>query len=287
MSVLRAALAENEAKRSVELYWLKYTLVWGVSMGVVMLGGFADRWGDVPCMILGVTLMLGALVGPIFVRPASDRGVPLHRTTAFKMGLSVFGLAVGLNYSQTPFFWDVLHMHYGFKTTWNIQNNPVFLYFVSVAYFATYAALVLAAYRLMRARLASAPRPVQLLSYAVAPLAMAFLETAMNANPFIASLFCYDDLGLMLWFGTLSYGVAFVFALPMWLAIDERPDVRVPAFRVIVWLFAALYADVITLDVLRYHVAPLVTTVEPDAMNLRDYGDGCLELPADRNGEGP
>jgi cycloeucalenol cycloisomerase len=271
--------AENEAKRSVEVYWLKYTVVWGVSMGVVMLGGFADRWGDVPCMILGVLLMLGALVGPIWVRPASDRGVPLHRTTAFKMGLSVFGLAVGLNYSQTPFFWDVLHMHYGFKTTWNIENNPVFLYFVSVAYFATYAVLVLMAFRFLRAKLAGTPRPVQMLAYAIAPLSMAFFETALNANPFIASLFCYDDLGLMLWFGTLSYGVAFIFALPMWLAIDEVKEVRVPALRVLVWLFAALYADVITLDLLRYHVAPHVTTVETGAMNLRDYGEGCLEQP--------
>lgn len=272
--------AESPAKRSVEVYWLKYTLVWGTVMGTVMIGGFADRWGDLPCMILGVLVMAGALIGPILVRPPEDRGMPLHHTTAFKMGLSVAGLAFGLNYSQTPFFWDVLHMHYGFHTTWNIQNNPIFLYFVSVAYFATYAVLVMVSFRLLARVLAPAPRPVQLCAYAIAPLGMAFFETLLNANPFLTSLFCYDDLPLMLWFGTLSYGAAFVFALPMWMNIDETPSVRVPAFRVLVWLFAALYADVITLDVLRYHVAPLVTTVEQGAMNLRDYGDGCLTRPA-------
>jgi hypothetical protein len=114
---------------------------------------------------------------------------------------------------------------------------------------------------------------------------MAFLETALNANPFMTTLFCYDDLGLMLWFGTFSYGMAFVFALPMWLHIDEKVGESVPTFRVLVFLFAALYADVLTLDVLRYHVAPHVTEVETGAMNLRDFGDGCLERPARDDGE--
>ncbi|MEZ4325638.1 MAG: hypothetical protein R3B40_10500 [Polyangiales bacterium] len=271
-------LAEHPGKRAVERYWLLYTPVWGAISAVVMIGGFAEHWGDTACMIYGVVLMLGAIVPPVLLRPEEERGRPLWRTTSVKYGLSVTGLAFALNYSQTPYFYDVLHMHYGFKTQINIQNNPVFLYFVSVAYFSTYAALCCMAFRFLRRRFEGGPLAAA--AWFVAPMAMAFLETALNANPFMTQLFCYDDLGLMLWFGTASYGAAFVFALPMWMHIDEQPGDDVSAAQVLIWLGAAMYADVLTLDVLRYHVAPLVTEVVPHANGLRDYAGSCLTPPA-------
>ncbi|MCA9533693.1 MAG: hypothetical protein KC593_08445 [Myxococcales bacterium] len=267
-------LAEHPGKRAVERYWLMYTPVWGAISAVVMMGGFAERWGDLECMIYGVGLMLGAIVPPVLMRPPEERARPLLRTSGVKYGLSVAGLAFALNYSQTPYFYDVLHMHYGFRTELNIQNNPFFLYCVSVAYFSTYAVLCCMAYRFLRRRLGTGPLGAT--AWFVAPMAMAFLETALNANPFIATLFCYDDLGLMLGFGTLSYGAAFVFALPMWMGIDERPGDDPSAAQVLVWLGAAMYADVLTLDLLRYHVAPLLTDVVPHANGLRDYAGSCL-----------
>jgi cycloeucalenol cycloisomerase len=267
-------LAEHPGKRAVERYWLMYTPVWGAISAVVMMGGFAERWGDLECMIYGVGLMLGAVVPPVLMRPPEERARPLLRTTSVKYGLSVTGLAFALNYSQTPYFYDVLHMHYGFRTELNIQNNPFFLYGVSVAYFSTYAVLCCVAYRFLRRKLGTGPLGAT--AWFVAPMAMAFLETALNANPFIATLFCYDDIGLMLGFGTLSYGAAFVFALPMWMGIDERPGDDPSAAQVLVWLGAAMYADVLTLDLLRYHVAPLLTDVVPHANGLRDYAGSCL-----------
>ena len=59
-----------------------------------------------------------------------------------------------------------------------------------------------------------------------------------------------------------------------------RPGPRTGPLLAATFCLAALYADLITLDLLRYHVAPHVTTVEEDAHNLRDFGDGCLEAPA-------
>ena len=87
----------------------------------------------------------------------------------------------------------------------------------------------------------------------------------------------YDDMRLMLWFGTLSYGIAFIFALPMWYFIDEFADrARVPVATVLVWGAAGLYGDLLVLDLLRYHVAPHVTVVEEGARNMGDFGEGCL-----------
>lgn len=275
-------LSPNPSKRAVERFWLLYTPVWGGISGVVMVGGLGERWGDLGLLIYGVLLGLGAALLPIALRPEADRDVPWYRSTAATMSVGVVLIAFGLNYTQTPFFWDVLHMHYGFASTTVIDDNPVFLYFLTIAYFATYSVLTCMALRWVRHLFAKRPLASAIVGFGVAPMAMAFFETVLNANPFTTSLFCYDDMKLMLWFGTLSYGVAFVYALPMWFLADETPGPRTGVARVLVWGLAALYADLITLDVLRYHVAPHVTVVENDAHNLRDFGEGCLEpLPSD------
>lgn len=281
-------LSPNPSKRAVERYWLLYTPVWGGISAVVMLGGFAESWGDVGCMLYGVVLFLGAALPPLLRPHEADRARPFVDRTSTKMVLSVTLLAFGLNYTQTPFFYDVLHMHYGFNTTWNIANNPFFLYLVSVAYFATYAVLTCVAYRWMKPRAGA-------LANIAAPMGCAFLETALNANPFMERLFCYDEMAFMLWFGTLAYGLAFVFALPMWMGIDEQDATgsmstsaaatgstvghRTTLGLVAVWCGAALYADLIALDLLRFHVAPQFTTVVPDANGLRDFATSCLVSP--------
>ncbi|GEM_PF-1688182 len=274
-------LSRNPSKRITELYWLAYTPVWGGVSAVVMLGGFAERWGDWECMVYGLVLALGAVLGPTLLRPREEQRRAIVRTTGFKMSLSVAGLAFGLNYTQTPFFWDVLHMHYGFNTQINIANNPVFLYFVSVAYFSTYAALCCISFRMLRRALVGRSRLLMGSAYVVAPMLMAFLETALNANPSIARLFCYDDLTFMMWFGSLAYGAAFVFVLPLWMAIDETHEdptsPQTSPFFILIGLCAVLYADLITLDLLRYHVAPHFTVVEQDAVGLRDFDGSCLE----------
>lgn len=256
-------LAEDPAKRAVERWWLIYTPIWGAISGVVMIGGFAVSWGDIECMAFGVLLMLGAIVPPM-VR-AVDRDLPVLQRVSTKYVTSVVLLSFGLNYAQTPFFFDVLHMHYGFDVTWVIDRNPIFLYLVTVAYFATYAVICCMTFRWLRPRTRFA--------WVLAPFAVAFLETALNANPFMTQLFCYDDLGFVLSFGTLIYGFAFVVALPMWVSIDSKLPLRM----VVVYASAALFADWTYLEVMRHQAAPHVTTVVDDAPGLRDFDESCLE----------
>jgi cycloeucalenol cycloisomerase len=261
-------LSRHPGKRATERYWLAYTPVWGGITALLMLGGFVERWGDVGCMVYGVVIAVGAVAGPLLIAVPEERDEPLQRRAGFKMALSVVGLSFALNYSQTPFFFDVLHMHFGFRTTINIQHNPVFLYFLTVAYFSTYCVLCGMGFRALRR--------FSIAAYVIAPLAMAFLETTLNANPFTRRLFCYDDMRFALTFGTLSYGLAFVFALPMWMAIDEEPHQRLRARTVLVMLAAALYADLLVLDLVRHYVAPHFTTVVPGANGLGDFGASCL-----------
>ena len=143
-------LSPNPAKRAVERYWLGYTVAWGIAAGVIMLGGFAERWGDVELMILGVAFALGTVIPPIARPHESQAGKPWYLRTATKMSLAVVGFSLLMNYFCTPYFFDVLHMHFGFDTAIHIQQNPVFLYLMTVAYFATYSVLVCIAHRLAR-----------------------------------------------------------------------------------------------------------------------------------------
>lgn len=273
-------LSAHPGKRTTERFWLGYTAVWGAVVGLVMLSGAGDHWGDLELITMAVILATGALVGPIWLRPASEKAAPWYQCTAFKLGLSVTLFAFLLNYSQTPFFFDVLHMHYGFRTVVTIRNNPVALYILTIPYFATYCALCLVAYRWVKGALGAAPRIVRYAGIAFTPFAVAFLETALNANPFTRHLFCYDDMKLVLWFGTFAYGTAFCLALPVWLYIDERADVSVKSPVVVVAVFAAMYADFLLLDLYRYHLAPHFTTVVHGAVGLRDYAGSCLVPPA-------
>ena len=267
-------LSPNPAKAAVERWYLVFTPVWAVIVGGLMISGIVEGWGNVPTMILGVGLAVGAVVPPVVFRV--DRDVPWWRSTAAVIGAAVTLLALGLNYTQTPFFFDVLHMHYGFDVTWVIDRNPVFLYFLSVAYFATYFALCTVAWRFLQRQRS---RVVRASAWVVAPMGMAGLETALNANPFTTSLFCYDDLPFMLWFGTLVYGLAFVLVLPAWAGVDERAGERTPRWQPIAWTLGALYVDLVVLAILRAWVAPWLTTVVDDAPGLRDFATSCLVGP--------
>ena len=267
-------LSPNPAKRAVERHWLAYTVAWGIVAGVIMLGGLAERWGDLELMILGVAFAVGTVIPPIARPHPSQATTPWHSRTATKMSLAVVGFSFLMNYFCTPYFFDVLHMHFGFDTAIVIQNNPVFLYLMTVAYFATYSVLVCIAHRVAT----TIDGPLRYPALVSAPFVVAFLETALNANPWMTSLFCFDEMGFMLWFGTFSYGCALSFMRPVCFHIDEATS-STSLRHVGIWVMAGMMGMVTTFEVLRHHVAPHLTEVETGAQNLRDFGDGCLEPP--------
>ena len=264
---MRELLAAHPGKAYVERWWLLYTPVWGAITGVVMLGGFAERWGDLPCLLFGLVVAGGALI-PLVWPHASERALAFRERASAKLVLSVLLLSFGLNYVQTPFFFDVLHMHYGFHVRWAIDRNPIFLYLVTVAYFGTYASLCMIAQRWLRPRIGA-------ISWVLAPIAMAFFETVLNANPWMTRLFCYDELPFMLTFGTLVYAMSFVLVLPVWMRIEDTPTSRsLPMPHLVIAMCAVLFVDRLMLDLVEGLIAPLFTTVLHDAPGLGP--GGCL-----------
>ena len=270
--------APNPAKGEIERYWLWFTLVWGGAAAAVMLSGIAERWGDRELIPFGLVLGLGAVLPPaLFPRSAGERARPLSERTATRLGLSVIAFAFLMNYFCTPFFYDVLHMHYGFHSEVTVRHNPLFLYFLTIAYFSTYAALLLRVVRISKGLGARLPRSLAKLPVVLAPFLVAGLETALNANPFMKKLFCYDDLGFALSFGTLSYGACFCFALPVWLGIDEAPERRASGRAVAVWILAAMMGMIITFEILRHLVAPHFTDVQHGSLGIGVSEGTCLQ----------
>ncbi|HBZ69396.1 MAG TPA: hypothetical protein DEP35_06555 [Deltaproteobacteria bacterium] len=273
--------SENAGKRAAERWYLIYTPVWGGAAGLVMTSGLGVRWsrepwGDVAFFLFGLLIWMGVFVGGYFFRASEDVNRPWYRLyhTKFQIWMLLFAF---LGNYFTEYFYEVLHMQYGFETKWNVNNVPFFLYMVTVAYFSTYGVLINLFCRFTRSLLpASMPPWVRVTSYLPACFVVAGLETALNANPWMKSLFCYDDMPFMLWFGTLMYGMWFVVTAPLWFPIDEERGVDTPLRSVCLSALAGFMLVIIVNEAIRTLVAPLFTVVKRGAIGLDNFGNSCL-----------
>lgn len=272
-------MSPHASKAFTERYYLWYTPVWGAIAGLVMLTGWAEQWGDIPLMLFGVLLWLGVLLPPFFWRHPLDQNRPFYQMFHFKFQLWMFLFAFLGNYFGTAYFYEVLHMHYGFRTTWNVNHVPFFLYFLTVVYFTTYGVLLNLGYRWSCNTFSLRhPWSKRLITIPVA-LAVAALESALNANPFMKRLFCYDDLPFMLWFGTLMYGTWFVIAFPIWFTVDETQDNPTSLKTVCFGVLASFMLILCSMEFFKHVLAPLFTTVKHGAIGIGQITGTCLVPP--------
>lgn len=279
----RALFPAHEGKAAAERWYLVFTPIWGVVVGVVMIGGVAASWstsplGDLGYMALGTGLWLALVIGGHATAPASERARPWTRRAHTKIQAWMLIFAVLGNY-YSEYFYEILHMHYGFGTGWNLHHVPLFLYPLTAVYFTTYATLVNLGRRALSRRLPARARP-----YAYLPVCfvVAGLETLLNANPWIHDLFCYEDLGFALGFGTLMYGLWFVVSAPLWAWIDERPGDDASMRDALITALAAFMLVLCVNELVRERVAPHFTTVERGAVGLDDVDGSCLSEPRPR-----
>jgi cycloeucalenol cycloisomerase len=264
--------SDNPGKRRTQQVYLAYTPVWGAACGAVMLGGLADRWGDVALLTLGVGLWVIVLAGGYVLRADEDRDLPWHRLYHAKLQAFVAVFAFIGNYFGTRYFYEVLDMHYGFRATVTLNDVPLFLYPLTAVYFTTYATLLDIALR-ASASLGLGRVPALLAS----SFALAGLETALNANPAMKSSFCYGSLGFALWFGTVMYGSHFVLAGPCWHRIDEAKGESTPMLDVVASVLAASMLIQGVDEVFEKAIAPRFTTVVPGRVGIPGkQGPSCL-----------
>jgi cycloeucalenol cycloisomerase len=273
--------SENPGKRAAERWYLIYTPIWGALAGLVMVAGLGlhwsqQSWGDLAFLLFGVALWLGVLLGGYWFRAPEDAGRPWWRLYHTKFQIWMFLFAFLGNYF-TEYFYEVLHMQYGFETRWNLNQVPFFLYPLTVAYFSTYGTLINVFRRVTESSLPPAtPAWLRRAAFLPACFAVAGLETLLNANPWMKSLFCFDDMPFMLWFGTLLYGLWFAVTSPLWFGIDEEPRRDTPLRQVWLTALAGFMLVICVNEAVRNWVAPQVTVVRRGAVGLDNFGSSCL-----------
>jgi cycloeucalenol cycloisomerase len=267
--------ADDPGKRAAEKLYLAYTPVWGGICGIAMLLGMPGSWTDGPLLALGFGLWIVLLAAGFLRRAPEDRSLPWYRLPHAKISLFVAIFAFHGNWFGTRYFYEVLDMHYGFKTSLYWNDVPVFLYPLTAVYFTTYAVLFNICVRAAEKKgLGKIPAVV------VCSLGLAFLETALNANPTMKAAFCYGRLGFALTFGTAMYGSHFMLAGPLWMRLDEAPGKRSGLVEVVVSAFAAMMFVLCLDEVWARAVAPHVTTVVPGRVGIPGkQGPSCLERP--------
>jgi cycloeucalenol cycloisomerase len=271
-----ALWSEDPGKRAAERAYAIYTPVWGGVCGAVMLSGAAGRWGDGALLALGVGLWIGLLVLGFALRAPEDRDKPFHRLYHVKLCAFMAAFAFFGNYFGTRYFYEILDMHYGFRASWNLNDVPVFLYFLTAVYFTTYSVLLNVLVRTVGSVAARLPG-ARVAALVAASLLVAGLETALNANPFMKSTFCYGDLRFALWFGTLMYGAHFVIAGPLWHRIDERRGSDTPMREVLGGVLAASALVMCADEAVKHLIAPRFTTVVEGRVGIPGkQGPSCL-----------
>ncbi len=127
-------------------------------------------------------------------------------------------------------FFESFGMEYHFRVSprWVWNGTPAFLYFMTVAYFATYYLVMGLGWRAFRRRWPRAPRRVGLLVRALLCYAMAFAETATMAVEVLRPWFSYRDPRWVMWWGSFCYGTLYFVTLPQLTELDEEAPTPIP-----------------------------------------------------------
>jgi cycloeucalenol cycloisomerase len=214
--------AENDAKARTERLALVYSPIWMLAVAAVMFSGALASWGEVEHLAFGLGLALPLFLLPILLPDASERALPLAERHGVRWAALLLVFSLLQNYFGARLFFERFGMEYHFHVNWIANGTPVFLYLMTVAYFATYYALMQVGWRAFRARFPSAPRAVSLLVRAALAYAMAFGETATMANRHLSGFFSYRDPTFVMIWGSFAYGTVFFLTLPFFAELDEK-----------------------------------------------------------------
>jgi cycloeucalenol cycloisomerase len=239
MSDMRTAgaprwFSENPSKAWGERFFLIYSPIWMIMMGLVMGLGVTARVGEWGFLAIGVAAALPLVVVPALIRDERLLGRRWYQTYWFKANLYIAIFNFAANYFGTEYFFDILGMVYDYPTIEltldatlvgsGEQRVPVMMYLLTQAYFITYhttAVIVLRRIRTSRLRIGAMLWPLLLVAVAYF---WAWMETKAMANPWIESQFYYRDVERMLAYGSLFYSLYFVASFPIFYQIDEQRD---------------------------------------------------------------
>ncbi|MEM9728202.1 MAG: hypothetical protein AAF997_06435 [Myxococcota bacterium] len=224
--------SDNPSKAWGEKFFLLYSPVWMLIIGLVMAFGVTHVVADAGLLAIGLLVALPLVLVPAVVRDETSLGRRWYQTYWFKANvyIAIFGFAA--NYFGSEYFFDVLGMVYNYPAVeLNLdaalvgsgeQRVPVVMYLLTQAYFITYHSTAIVVLRRMRTSgLPGAARLWPVLVLGVAYF-WAWMETRAMANPLIETQFYYQNPERMLSHGSLFYALYFIASFPIFYHLDEN-----------------------------------------------------------------
>ena len=224
-------LSPNSDRAWAEKFFLAYSPVWMLSMGLMMVTGWQGTFSDGALLLHSLSVALPLWILPALLYPSARLGKRWHESYWFKANLYIGLFSIFGNYFGSEYFFDVLGMVYQFPNATttldpalvghNEKSVPVIMYLYTHAYFMTYhTTAVMVLRRLMNSGLPFKPLLFLPLTLLVG-YAWAWLETKAMANPMMAASFYYEDMEAMLAFGSLIYATYFIASFPIFYFMDE------------------------------------------------------------------
>ncbi|MCU1279784.1 MAG: hypothetical protein JWM53_3330 [bacterium] len=249
-------LSANPSKRWTELFVLAYSPIWIAAITLCEVTRVFARWGDVGHMAFGLALALPIWLVPLAWPGAADRALPLAQRHIVRFNVFIFVWTFLQVWFGSDLFFDFIGMEYHFPVTWTAHRTPLFLYFVTIAYFSTYYVVMQIVWRAFRTRFPAAPALARLAVLVAIGYAVAFTETSGMATDMMHEYFRYRDKTFTLLVGSLCYGTIFAITVPIVYRLDEnaQPDGRSTlaslfwdacAANTVVLIFYAAYAALI------------------------------------------
>lgn len=215
-------LSPRPDKRRLEWVFVAYTPLWiGVVLYCVFTRCFA-AWGDAGHLGLGVGLALPLWLAALLVGDPAPHRPALWARHALRGTLWIALTALLQCYFGSRFFFSVLGMEYHFPVRLQLAGTPLFLYFMTIAYFSTYYVLMQIVLRRLQPHLGGSRLARALVRIALC-YAVAFAETLCMANDLLRDWFSYRSRAFALLVGSLAYGSLFLVTLPHFERLGEEP----------------------------------------------------------------
>jgi cycloeucalenol cycloisomerase len=225
--------SRNPSKAWGEKFFLLYTPVWMLAMGLLMRSGAGARWGDLALNLAMLAIFAPLLAVPALMRDERALGRPWYRTYWLKLNLWI-GIFAGIgSYFGSEYFFDVLGMVYNYpQLHWRLdstllgsgaQTVPLIMYTSAHFYFVTYHTAAVVVMRRVRTSAVLGRPWLWPLTVLGTAYFFAWAETFFMTDPSIAQQFYYRDLPRMLRWGSLFYACYFFVSFPMIYRLDERP----------------------------------------------------------------
>jgi len=219
-------LSSNEEKRLSELLFLRWSAVWICFLAFLVATKLYMSFGDVEYFLLGLSLSL-----PYFFLPwwfIRNKKGSIFQSYWFKANVWISIFSYVGNYFWTHYFYKVLGATYTFPVKFQLNEVPVFLYFVTHGYFMFYHTLTtILLRRFWKSSFMIATNKasrllwisqsgffVFLLSYTTA-----FMEAFTVAT---VPYYVIQDRSKMYLIGSAFYGIYFYISFPMFFRMDEH-----------------------------------------------------------------